>query len=383
MTAINRQRLYDTLRDCIQTPSPQPDMDAVRSFIRTVVQPRLEALPVSRVDVDSMGNLVARVDGEPGLPPLLIVTYAATVAANDMPDAFVAKRIDGTSAGRARGPYMWGRGASEQKGPMAAALEAVTTYLESHPSPRRGLILAATVSGEMGCHDAVAHMMSSMSLPFGPTILAVGSNNAVGVANMGRIDAHVEVMGTACHSSDPAKGRNAIEGARRFLTALLAVPMPPADPDLGRPTLTPTFIDSWPTSSHTLPSRCRLILDRRLVPGEDMQEALAGIDACRQQVDGFDITVTGGRFNYPSKTPLGDPLVGAALSALSAQGLPERCVYHRGATDAGFFSRHGVGVINMGPGEEAMMHTNAEMVALSDLEQGAMVYESILQALLG
>ena len=329
-----------------------------------------------------MGNLVARVDGDGSLPPLMIVTYAATVAANDMPDAFVAKIVDGQSVGRAGGTYVWGRGTSEQKGPMAAALEAVTSYLESHGRPRRGLIFAATVAGEMGCHDAVDHMMSSLSLPFGPTILAVGSNNAAGIANMGRIDVHVEVLGVSCHSSDPAKGRNAIEGARRFLTALLDVPMPPADPDLGQPTLTPTFIDSWPTSSHTLPSRCRIILDRRLIPGEDMQEALAAIDACGKQVDGFDISVMGGRFNYPSTTSTSDPLVGAALSALSAQGLPQSVIRHRGATDAGFFSRHGVGVINMGPGEEAMMHTNAEMIAVADLERGAMVYEGILHALL-
>jgi acetylornithine deacetylase/succinyl-diaminopimelate desuccinylase-like protein len=243
------------------------------------------------------------------------------------------------------------------------------------------LIFATTVAGEMGCHDAVEHMMKAANLVYGPTLLAVGTDNSVYVGNMGRIDVHVEIMGQACHSSDPSRGRNAIDGARQFLNALRDVPLPPPDPALGQPSLTPTLIASSPAISHTVPDRCRLVLDRRLIPGEEMTTALADIVDCRQRVDGLDVEVRGGRFNYPSRTSLDAPLVQLALAALHAEGTEAACRYARWTLDAGFFSRQGVDVILLGPGDETMAHTDAEMVSLDDVEVAARAYARILRAM--
>jgi acetylornithine deacetylase/succinyl-diaminopimelate desuccinylase-like protein len=199
---------------------------------------------------------------------------------------------------------------------------------------------------------------------------------------MGRVDVHVEITGQACHSSDPSKGRNAIEGACQFMRYMADVPLPEADPDLGKPTLTPTFITSWPTASHTVPSHCRLVLDRRLIPGEEIAQALDDLTACGQRVEGFEVKVEGGRFNYPSKTALAAPLAQIALAALEAEGAEPRTHYWRSTLDAGFFSRQGVDVIQFGPGDYSMAHTDDEMIALADVELAARVYVRILETML-
>ena len=61
--AIDTKPLHNTLRQCIETPSPQPDMDMVRQFIRETVQPHAKRLPVDRLQLDGMGNLVAVLNG--------------------------------------------------------------------------------------------------------------------------------------------------------------------------------------------------------------------------------------------------------------------------------------------------------------------------------
>ncbi len=379
--AIDAQRLHQTLADCIRQPSPQTDMQAVRAFILDVVKPRLEDLPLDSLTVDEMGNLVGLLAGEVHTAPFLFCAYAGTVPAGNMPHPFEPNIVSGEQYGRPPGQYMWGRGTSEQMSALAAALEAMHVYCEEAASRRRDLIFATTVAGEMGCHDAVDHMMDEGALNYGPTLLAVGTNNAVYVGNMGRIDIHVEILGQACHSSNPSQGRNAIEGARQFLNAMRQVPLPPPDPDLGQPSLTPTSIASSPTISHTVPDYCRLVLDRRLIPGEEMDRALADVAKCGEEVSGLEVHVQGGRFNYPSKTALDAPLVQAALAALRAEGIDAACRYARWTLDAGFFSRQGVDAILLGPGDETMAHTDAEMVAISDVELAARAYVRILRSM--
>ena len=115
---------------------------------------------------------------------------------------------------------MWGRGTTEQMGALAAALEAVRVICAAGKPPVRDLILGTVVAGEMGCHDAVQHMMAAGDLSFGPTLLAVGTDNSVALGNMGRVDVPVEIIGQACQSSDPSKGRNATTGGCQFLRLL-------------------------------------------------------------------------------------------------------------------------------------------------------------------
>jgi len=378
---VNIQRLHDTLRECVRTPSPQPDMDAVRAFILNVVKPYLEQLPFDRLTLDDMGNLWGLLKGRDSASPFLLCTYAGTVPAANMHDAFEARLVDGEAYGHAPGQYMWGRGTCEQMGGLAAALEAIRVYSEEGASRGRDVVFATTVAGEMGCHDAVAHLMKTSQLNYGPTLFAIGTNNGICVGNMGRIDVEVEIRGLACHSSNPTRGRNAIEGARQFLNALREVPLPPPDPDLGQPSITPTLIASSPTVSHTVPDFCRIVLDRRLIPGEEMSVALADIEACRDKVSGLEVTVRGGRFNYPNKASLDSPLVRAATEALEAEGVAARRYYARWTLDGGYFGRQGVDAVLMGPGDESLAHTDAEMVRLGDVEAASRAYVRVLRAM--
>ena len=115
----------------------------------------------------------------------------------------------------------------------------------------------------------------------------------------------------------------------------------------------------------------------KLGPGD------SDVKDCGSREPGFEVIVQGGRFNYPSKSPKDASLVQAASAALSAEGIAPVCRYARWALDAGFFRRHDVDAIMLGPGDEALAHTDGEMVSLHDLEVAAGVYVRIMRAMDG
>lgn len=95
------------------------------------------------------------------------------------------------------------------------------------------------------------------------------------------------VRGTACHSSRPDEGANAVTGAAEVLRRLTAeIPNDHIHPQLGTAWLTCNRIESFPKSTHTVQDRCEIGLDRRLLPGEDPDAAVAEIARVAGTVDG-------------------------------------------------------------------------------------------------
>ena len=109
--------------------------------------------------------------------------------------------------------YIRGRGVSEQKGSLAAALAAVKTAADRLALKGR-LIFAVSTAGETGRHDAAASICERARLLPQARGHRDRHDGRVALANKGRIDVFVTVRGKAAHSSMPWMGVDAIEGAR-------------------------------------------------------------------------------------------------------------------------------------------------------------------------
>ena len=175
----------------------------------------------------------------------------------------------------------------------------------------------------------------------------------VAAGNKGRIDIDVTVRGQSIHSSMPWNGIDAIDGARRCLVALdeldLGVPEHPA---FGPATLTPTSIKSGPNATHTLQNIVEMRFDRRLLPGEDVEDAFAKVEAALSQDGLWSVDCARGPFMYPNEVADDGPLI--KLLDLSYQDAgfsgAERidCSF---ALDAGYFGHLGMEAVMLGPGE--------------------------------
>lgn len=363
------------LQPLLETPSEQTDLfeddPQIRAFLQTVVAPQLQHLGL-QTTTDDAGNVICEIGGGEA-PGLVLFCYAMTHPAGRMTDPFTASRIVGDDgATRLRG-----RGASEQMGALAAAVLTAGAVAERAADLSGPLVLCVSPAGETGRHDTARSFLAGYEGRRAPTacIVGIGTDNAICVANKGRVDAIIRVAGLAGHSSMPWRTKNAIEGARLVLRRLEGIALAGEHPYLGRPTLTPTAVHSSPNATHTVPDLVEITVDRRLLPGDDPEEALAGIREAVEDIEGWDIDVEPGPLMYPSEVSPDSPFVDTLRAAFATAGHPDPpLTYSHGCIDAGLFSSRGIPAVMLGAGEQEMWHTIDESVSLDAVALTAEVY---------
>ena len=363
------------LRPLLETPSEQTDLFEddlqVRAFLQTVVAAQLEELGLDTIS-DGAGNVICEIGGGEA-PGLVLFCYAMTHPAGRMTDPFTASRIVGAD-GAAR---LRGRGASEQMGALAAAVLTAGAVAEREADLTGPLVLCVSPAGETGRHDTARSFLAGYEgrRPPAACIVGIGTDNAICVANKGRVDATIRVAGLAGHSSMPWRTKNAIEGARRVLACLDGIALAGDHPHLGRPTLTPTAVHSSPNATHTVPDLVEVTVDRRLLPGDDPEEALGDIRRALDGIEGWDIDLEPGPLMYPAEVAPDSPFVGRLREAFAAAGHPDPpLTYSHGCIDAGLFCSRGIPAVMLGAGEQEMWHTIDESVALDAVALTAEVY---------
>jgi acetylornithine deacetylase/succinyl-diaminopimelate desuccinylase-like protein len=248
---------------------------------------------------------------------------------------------------------------------------------------RAPLTLAVSLAGETGRHDAAKFILDNDAIRARSAIIGLGTGSRICLGNKGRVDVEVIVRGKSAHSSMPEKGVNAVDGFRRVMDCLERLPLRVGHHGLGNATLTVTQVTSGPEISHTIPDVCRVVLDRRLLPGEDPDAAFREIQEALQKMPGWSIAVTRGAFMYPSEVAKNGPLVAAITSA--SRELTEReseLFYSPAALDAGFLNRNGIESIMFGPGDLRIAHTDQDAVPLQDVRDAAKIYAATALQLL-
>ena len=237
---------------------------------------RALGLPCERQLVEpNRANILARFDGETGSKAggetILWEVHQDTVPVDGMTIPPWTPTITGNR--------LYGRGACDVKGGMAAMLHALSRLVEERPSGRPSIVMAATVNEEYGFSGAkalVRHWQgASRLLPHAPdaVIVAEPTELSVVVAHKGAVRWRLHTRGRAAHSSRPQQGDNAIFRMARVLASLEhfqreVAPRLGSHPRCGQPTLSVGTIQGG-ISVNTVPDECVIEIDRRLIPGED------------------------------------------------------------------------------------------------------------------
>ncbi|MGH7810158.1 MAG: M20 family metallopeptidase, partial [Candidatus Binatia bacterium] len=378
------QLLVDLLRySSVQTERLEADPQ-LKMFIAEMIAPRLTELTRSAGAIDAMGNLIWRMSGarDEISNGLLLMGYAMTFPAASMNEPFSGALVDGTAFGVGTQCAL-GRGACEQKGALAAMIYAGAIVARAQLALRAPLTLAVSLAGETGRHDAAKFILDNDAIRARSAIIGLGTSNRICLGNKGRVDVEVIVRGKSAHSSMPEKGVNAVEGFRRVMECLDRLPLRVGHHGLGNATLTVTQVTSGPEISHTIPDVCRVVLDRRLLPGEDPDAAFREIQESLQEMPSWSIAVTRGAFMYPSDVAKNGPLVAAIASASRELTKSEsELFYSPAALDAGFLNRNGIESIMFGPGDLRFAHTDQEAVPLQDVRDAAKIYAATALQLL-
>jgi acetylornithine deacetylase len=372
---VSETDLVKWTQDFVRHASPQTRLfeaePTVLAFIEKVGYLLDElGLPYRR---DDMGNLIVEI-GPPSDRSVMLMAYAMTHPASNMVTPYGGEiiQVDGVDAIR-------GRGVSEQKGSLAAALAA--TYAAYRSSDLAGrLVFTVSTAGETGRHDAARAILRALKVRPTAAVVVIGTTGRVALGNKGRIDVLITVKGRAAHSSTPWEGLDAVAGAREVMNLLDALDVGDREhKGLGKATLALTSIHSFPEATHTIQGEVRMVYDRRLLPGDSPDMALAQIRTAVDKVGRWQVGVAQGPEMYPSEVATDSRLVECIMKGHRHVGLPPPAFFHsHGSLDAGLFTKEGIEATMWGPGQMGQWHSDDEYILVSDLCRGAEAYYAFL-----
>lgn len=317
-------------------------------------------------------NVVARI-GPSQVAPLVLNGHLDVVGVDDMTHAPFAPEI--------RDGNLFGRGSSDMKSGVAAMCVAAARAATRGPLARE-LIIAAVCDEEfasIGTRALLADgLQASAAIITEPTRLAVVP------AHKGFAWFTIAVHGHAAHGSRYDVGIDANRHAGLFLAALDRFEHDEltqrTHPLLGRASVHASQVQGG-TGWSTYAEQCVVHLERRTLPGETGEQALAEmqqlLDALHAARPTFRATVEASGSQPPLDLPLDAPLVAQVVAACHAHGLPGAVEGLYCWTDAALFAQAGIPALCFGPGDIARAHSATEWVEVEQILRATDVLESV------
>ncbi len=271
---------------------------------------------------------------------------------------------------------LWGRGSSDTKGPMAAALWAVRDWAQS-PARAQSRIKWTFLGlmGEEAGNDG-AHAMADRGFSSDLTLVLEPTSLGVVTAHKGALWFEVHTTGLACHGATPERGRNAIYAMRRVLEVIENRLIPEVakhtHAKLGNSSVNVGTIAGG-SKINIVPDACIIEVDCRVVPSVKPEDLRLFLETELRAVVP-DVVVKMQRYSAPLDTDESLPWV-ARLGAVSP-----------GFTTAPWFSDASVlggphcPAVCVGPGSINQAHTKDEFIQISDLEAGADFFSRWMRA---
>ncbi len=371
--------LVELLKQLIAVPSVNPeDTDDPRiageGRLADFLAGYLEALGfrVAWDDKESgRPNLVAEHGPARPKSTILLEAHLDTVGVAGMPRPPFEAVIEGRR--------LYGRGACDDKGPMAAALHAMSKRT-LHALGEHGVrvVFVGAMGEEKG--NVGAERLARSDLRADRVIVLEPTELAIVLAHKGALWFKVEVGGVAAHGSNPGVGLNAITGMARVLDLLeRQVAEDRArhrNAVLGEPTLNVGRIEGG-CSVNIVPDRCVIHVDRRTLPEESTEEILERLRAGLVELQKNGVlashAIRVGKIGSPFETSAQSGLVRLLEASCAASGVAakrEGAAWH---SDAGHLSKIGSELVVFGPGSIRQAHTTEEYIDLDSLQAGCSI----------
>ena len=283
MLSIDTGYITRVLQDLVRINSVNPVLDPAAPGERAIAEYVGETMAALGADVRyhepkaGRVSVVATLGGSAPGRSLMFNAHADTVDVAGMPEPFSGDLRDGR---------VYGRGAFDMKGGLAAMMGAVKALADAG-SPHAGEVLLAAVADEeyasLGTEELVRHYRPDAAIVTEPTALDIC------VAHKGFAWFELTTRGRAAHGSRFDLGVDAVMRMGRVLAGLEALERDvrgrAPHPLLGPPSLHAATIAGGSGLS-TYAATCRLQIERRTVPGESREAVTNEIRALlRRQVE--------------------------------------------------------------------------------------------------
>jgi len=306
--------------------------------------------------VDAAGNAVGLVRGREAGPAWLLVTHLDHVHEGDVRlwphDPFGGELVEGR---------VWGRGAVDIKGPLAAQTYALAALVGSGERPARDVWITAPVEEEVG-GVGIAAFVQRPPAEFGGVIVGEPSGGRLMLGHRGVAHVHVRLMGRAHHASLGLRDENPLFALAELLRRVEALELP-EHPVVGRSTLTPTQVTTDSGSENLTANVVQVVLDWRPSESDEVMRAtLASL------LEGLPAEAELAPLWSPQNTPgfATEPTHPLARKVLPYTGEDGPGVW-RFATDGRYTHAAGWPTVGWGPGDEGLAHTTRESIGVEEI----------------
>ena len=384
---VSRDAIVDVATRLISIPSVSGDELEVMNFVQGWLDAKGIPYVVTAKD-PSRPNVVATV-GDPASGPVIAMnghldTVPVSDAASWKTDPFQGVvSEDGTR--------IVGRGASDMKSSVGVMMTMLDLFKDA---PLQGALQAHIVSDEeTGAEFGTLHVLEEIAagrLPR-PDYVFIGEGSELKIRNAerGGLAVNVRFIGRASHTAAArVTGINALAKAAKGILAL-EHHLEQFHPAVGHPVISVNMIQAG-IAHNVVPGEATISIDRRLIPGETKETAVADIRARLDAIAAedpdfrYELEVDPDGSYIPANiTPEDSPLVQAFQESVRVVTgkEPEFFVQWAGMTDGRFYRQHGMDTVGMGPRGEGAHGAN-ESILIDDLVMQGRIYAQTIARLL-
>jgi acetylornithine deacetylase/succinyl-diaminopimelate desuccinylase-like protein len=303
---------------------------------------------------------------------VVLAPHMDTVSGSPLPGRFFTPML--------RHGRLYGRGACDTKGSIAAMLAAILEVAGSRQRPKETEIVFAALVDEESAQTGSRTLGAS---GFRADLAIVGEPTMARVvtAHKGVLWLNLLTHGKAAHGARPELGRNAIHEMARVVDLLetdyAAALRRKKHPVLGSGTVNVGSIGGG-KQPNIVPAECIISVDRRTLPGERISGVIQEMKSIlRNKGLKPEFRRMQAQPCLPLETDIRRPLV-AELLSVTGQKHASGVNYF---SDAGVLAEFGIASVLFGPGDIAQAHTPDEWIALTQLEKAKDILARFLQKL--
>lgn len=366
-----------------------PGVSGQEGAVADAIEQTMHDLGYREVTRDSFGTVLGQVGPEDAPTSLLFDGHMDVVPV-------VGEWSVDPFGGEIRDGRLWGRGSTDMKGGLAAAICGVAAAARDG-ALKHQVAVSATVLEETIEGVALGAVMDRIDPQ--AVVICEPTSLELKTAQKGRLEMLLTIHGKPSHAAYPERGVNAIDFAARALRALDAM-KPVTSEELGKGILVATDIISDPHPSISmLPNSVTIRFDRRTLVGETQEDILGAMrDALTaDNISNYDLQVTDSEVStytdqafepirwMPAWSLNRDhTLVTGAMDAIREMGDEPRlgvfgfCT--NGSESAG---ARNVPTIGFGPGAESDAHIIDESVDIGEVAKAAEFYRNLVTGMAG
>lgn len=375
---IDKVNVIEMTRDLVKLKSINPGGDErdVTKYLQAVFE--REGIKYWFQDVEpNRRNIIAFLEGESREGIIFtghqdVVPISEEEAGRWEREPFSGEIIDG---------FIYGRGSSDMKGGLSAAVCALINIKRGKITPKRDIYLVATVDEEHYMKGSTMAILDTDIQKAKYVVVCEPTDMTICTASKGRTWAKVTVHGKTAHGSQRGAGVNAIEKCSDLIQEIKKETFIEKANEVGQ-----SFWQAYAISAGVepaiVPDKCEVFIDARLTLGHEPREVWSKLDIIIDRLQKVDKDFVASYEIVEKRSPwitsVDDDLVVLAKECAKKEGIDAKTALFAGTTDGTKFHSIGITPIIFGPGNLACVHKENERLNLSELILATKIYTRMM-----